>query len=144
MMVHNYHFLCPCTTTWKHVTSSLWMNATNLIFLLLCIHNFPRLIILTPHHSPYTFSVDYADISWLCQYIYWISWYHWCTNFRFLDHKFFLLYFIIHLIMKHQFLVSTVIVPQFFFHLKFWNQYCFDLKIFHPLIFFIICGFCVT
>jgi len=47
-------FCVPCTTTWKHIKSSLWMNTSDLIFQLLCINSPPKLVILTPHHFPYT------------------------------------------------------------------------------------------
>jgi hypothetical protein len=70
-------FYVPCPTMWKHVASSLWMNASDLIFWLFFIHNPLKLTILTPHHSPCTpsancantfiecinTSVDYADKS---------------------------------------------------------------------------------
>ncbi len=51
-------FYVPYTTMWKHVTSSLWMNTSNFIFWLFYIHNPPKLIVLTPHHSPCTPFVD--------------------------------------------------------------------------------------
>ncbi len=35
-------FCVPCTSTWKHNTSSLWMNTSNLIFWLFCIHNLSK------------------------------------------------------------------------------------------------------
>jgi hypothetical protein len=35
----------PCTTTWKHLASSLWMNITNFIFWLLHIHILPTLTV---------------------------------------------------------------------------------------------------
>jgi hypothetical protein len=53
--------LCvPCTTTWKHLASSLWMNVANFIFRLLHIHNCPTLSVLIPLHLPCTPFVDYA------------------------------------------------------------------------------------
>jgi hypothetical protein len=36
------------------------MNTSNLIFQLVYIHGPPKLIVLTPRHSPYTPFVDYA------------------------------------------------------------------------------------
>ncbi len=56
--------LCvPCTTTWKHLVSSLWMNVADLMFQLLHIHNLLTLFVLTPLHSPYTPFIDYAHLS---------------------------------------------------------------------------------
>ncbi len=55
--------LCvPCTTTWKHLTSSLWMNNANFIFWLLHIHNLFRIFVLTPLRSPCTPFVDCAHL----------------------------------------------------------------------------------
>ncbi len=51
----------PCIATWKHFTSSLWMNAANFIFWLFHIVNIPLLTILTPPCSPCTPSVDYVN-----------------------------------------------------------------------------------
>jgi hypothetical protein len=48
---------------WKHLTSSLWMNATDFIFRLLHIHNLPTLVVLIPPHLPCTPFVDYAHFS---------------------------------------------------------------------------------
>jgi hypothetical protein len=47
---------------WKHFASSLWMNATNFIFLLLHILNFLTLVILTPLRLPYAPSANYAHL----------------------------------------------------------------------------------
>ncbi len=44
----------PCITTWKHLTSSLYMNVADFIFQLLHIHNLPTLSILIPLHFPRT------------------------------------------------------------------------------------------
>jgi hypothetical protein len=51
----------PCTSTWKHVTSSLWMSASNFICWLFYIHNPPKLVVLTPHRSPCMPFVDYVN-----------------------------------------------------------------------------------
>jgi hypothetical protein len=59
-------FCVPCTTTWKHVTSSLWMNASYFIFQLFCIHNPLKLIILTPCCFPYRPFANYANTSADC------------------------------------------------------------------------------
>ncbi len=56
-------FCVPCTTTWNHVTSSLWMNALDFIFRLFYIHNPLKLIILTPCHSPCMPSINYVNTS---------------------------------------------------------------------------------
>jgi len=37
--------------TWKHLTSSLWMNVADFIFQLLHIHNLPTLFVLIPFRS---------------------------------------------------------------------------------------------
>ncbi len=56
--------LCvPCTTTWKHFASLLWMNVINFIFQLLHIHNLLTLVVLTPPCSPCTPFVDCAHLS---------------------------------------------------------------------------------
>ncbi len=137
MMTHYYQFCVPCIATWKHVTSSLWMNASYLIFWLFCISYLPRLVVLTPHSSPYTSSADYAntfanytktsiestdttDMPTLDFYV---------TNSPFCTHGPFHNEITI--------LISIIIVQWFAHHLKFWSQYCFDLKIFHPFFFFI-------
>jgi hypothetical protein len=52
----------PCTSTWKHFATSLWMNTTNFIFQLLHIHNLPTLIVLIPLHSPCTPSIDFTHV----------------------------------------------------------------------------------
>jgi hypothetical protein len=39
------------------------MNATKFIFQLFCIHNPLKLVILTPHCSPYMPSTDYVNTS---------------------------------------------------------------------------------
>ncbi len=39
------------------------MNASNFIFQLVHIPNFPTLVVLTPPRSPYTPSVNYAHLS---------------------------------------------------------------------------------
>jgi hypothetical protein len=39
------------------------MNITNLMFQLFHIHNLLTLFVLTPLHSPYTPSIDYAHLS---------------------------------------------------------------------------------
>jgi len=57
---HHYKFMCPYITTWKHLTSSLWMNIAEFIFQLLHIYNIRTLSILTPFHSPFTPFADYA------------------------------------------------------------------------------------
>lgn len=54
-------FYVPYTTTWKHITSSLWMNTSYLIFWLFYIHSLPKLVMQTPCHSPYTPSTNYAN-----------------------------------------------------------------------------------
>ncbi len=55
--------LCvPCTTTWKHLSSSLWMNVANFIFWLLHIHNLSTLFALIPFHSPCTPFANYAHL----------------------------------------------------------------------------------
>ncbi len=56
-------FCVTCTTTWKHVASSLWMNALDLIFWLFCIHSPPRSILLTLHRFPCTSYVNYVKTS---------------------------------------------------------------------------------
>jgi hypothetical protein len=59
--------LCvPCTTTWKHFVSSLWMNTTNFIFRLLHIFNLLTLVVFIPLHSPCTPFVDCAHLSTNC------------------------------------------------------------------------------
>jgi len=59
--------LCvPCTTTWKHFVSSLWMNTTNFIFRSLHIFNLLTLVVLIPLHSPCTPFVDCAHLSTNC------------------------------------------------------------------------------
>jgi hypothetical protein len=50
------------TSTWKHFTSSLWINIVDFISQLLHIINIPSLAILTPFCSPCTPSVDYAHL----------------------------------------------------------------------------------
>ncbi len=56
--------LCvPYIATWKHLTSSLWMNVTNFIFWLRHTYNLPTLPILTPPCSPYTPFVNCAHLS---------------------------------------------------------------------------------
>ncbi len=52
----------PCTTMWKHLASSLWMNIIDFIFRLLHIRNLPTLSVLIPFRSPYTPSIDYAHL----------------------------------------------------------------------------------
>ncbi len=54
-------FYVPCTATWKHVTSSLRMNALDFICQLFSIHSPPKLVVLTPHHSPRIPSTNYAN-----------------------------------------------------------------------------------
>jgi hypothetical protein len=49
--------------TWKHLTSSLWMNIANFILQLLHICNVFTLSVLTPLHLPYT---PYVDCAHLC------------------------------------------------------------------------------
>jgi hypothetical protein len=49
-----------CTTTWKHFTSSIWVNVIDFIFWLFHIVNFPLLVVLTPPRSPYTPFAEYA------------------------------------------------------------------------------------
>ncbi len=48
---------------------------------------------------------------------------------------FFILYLIVHLNMNHWFVTSIIIIQKFILHMKFYNQYFFDLKIFHPFLF---------
>jgi hypothetical protein len=60
---HHYKFRCPYIATWKHLTSSLWMNIAEFIFWLLHIYNTPTLSILTPFHSPFTPFANYAYLS---------------------------------------------------------------------------------
>jgi hypothetical protein len=56
----------PYIATWKHFTSSLWMNATNFIFQLLHIINIPSLVLLdSTSCTLYTFC-------WLCPFICWL------------------------------------------------------------------------
>jgi hypothetical protein len=57
----NTTFCVPCTSMWKHNTSSLWMNTLDLMFWLFYIHNPSKLAILTSHHSRCTFFVDCAN-----------------------------------------------------------------------------------
>jgi hypothetical protein len=54
-------FCVPCTTMWKHVTKSLWMNALDIIFWLLYIHSLPRSTILTLLRSPCTSITNCVD-----------------------------------------------------------------------------------
>jgi len=56
-------FCVPYTSTWKHDTSLLWMNTSDLIFWLFCIHNLSKVTILIPHQSPCTYFVGYANKS---------------------------------------------------------------------------------
>ncbi len=51
-----------CTTTCKHFTSSLKINASNSIFQLVHNPNILMLIVLTPLHLPYMPSNDYAHL----------------------------------------------------------------------------------
>jgi hypothetical protein len=60
--------LCvPYIATWKHFTSSLWVNVTNFIFRLLHIYNLLTLSILTPFHLPCTPFANYAHLSIDCE-----------------------------------------------------------------------------
>jgi hypothetical protein len=61
MTAYHYYFCVPCTTMWKHNTSSLWMNASDFIFWLLCIHNPSKFVILAPHCFPYMSFVDHVN-----------------------------------------------------------------------------------
>jgi hypothetical protein len=59
--------LCvPCTSMWKHFTSSLWMNTTNFIFQLFRIANLLLLTRLISPCSPYPPSINYAHLSSDC------------------------------------------------------------------------------
>jgi hypothetical protein len=66
-MAHHYNLCVPCTTTWKHLTSSLWVNITDFIFWLLHICNLLTLFVLTPLHSPCTPSTNCAHLSADCE-----------------------------------------------------------------------------
>jgi hypothetical protein len=52
-----------CTTMWKHLASSLWVNIANFIFWLFHICNLSTLSVLNPFRSPYTPFVDCAHLS---------------------------------------------------------------------------------
>ncbi len=56
---HHYILCVPCTTTWKHVVSSLWMNTSNFIFRSIHIPNLS--IVLSPPRLVYTPSVNYVN-----------------------------------------------------------------------------------
>jgi hypothetical protein len=69
LLMHDLHTtsLCVlCTTTCKHSTTSLKMNASNSIFQLVHIPNLLTLFVQTPFCSPYMTSI------WLCPLIYWL------------------------------------------------------------------------
>jgi hypothetical protein len=50
------------TATWKHLTSTLWMNVANFIFWLLHIRNHRTLFVLTPLLLPCTHSINCAHL----------------------------------------------------------------------------------
>jgi hypothetical protein len=55
--------LCvPCTTTWKHLASSVWMNVADFIFQLFHIRSLPTLSVLNPFRLPCTPYADYAHL----------------------------------------------------------------------------------
>ncbi len=122
-------FCVPCTTTWKHVISSLWMNTSNIIFWLFCICSLHRYVLMTFHCSPcisfvecvdtFVASADTTNILTSNVGIAYSSFYTlnstsiWTINSSLLQ----------------------VILQRIVHHLKFWSWYCFDLKIFHPFFF---------
>ncbi len=61
-------FCVPFITTWKHLTSSLWMNASDLILWMFYIHNPPKLSILIPCYSPCMPFTNCANTSIDCVY----------------------------------------------------------------------------
>ncbi len=56
-------FCVSCKATWKHFSSSLWINTSNSIFQLFHIPNLP---ILTPPRLPCTPSANYVNSSVNC------------------------------------------------------------------------------
>ncbi len=55
-------FCVPYTTMWKHLSSSLWMDASNFILWLFRILNFLTLVLLIPPCSPYTSFTNCANL----------------------------------------------------------------------------------
>jgi hypothetical protein len=129
-------FYVPCISMWKHVTSSLWMNASVFIFWLFYIHSPFRstLLIVRCFLVPLMLIMLIHLLNWLIPSIYQLQ----ISRPQILH-----LYFIIHLNMNHQFFTFVVVIQWFVLHLKFWSQYHFKSSILSfslPL----ICGLCFT
>jgi hypothetical protein len=62
-MTHHYHLLCPLYNHVEALCIIIMNECLKFIFQLFHILNLPTLVVLTPPHSPYTPSANYANAS---------------------------------------------------------------------------------